>query len=76
MELIIYFEYLVFLAQDFQSKPRDFLRRNFAPKRVVMVKPSMCDIIAIADSSRPQRSTPYFSVSQQQIAYRRERSPK
>ena len=28
--LIIHFEYLVLLAQDFQSKPRDFLRRNFA----------------------------------------------
>ena len=61
--------------KTFNQNP-DFLRRNFAPKRVVMVKPSACDIVAVADAARPQRSTPYFSVSQQQIAYRRERSPK
>ena len=61
--------------KTFNQNP-DFLRRNFAPKRVVMVKPSACDIVAVADAARPQRSTPYFSVSQQQIAYRKGKKSK
>ena len=52
------------------SRPRDFLRRNFATKVVVMVKLTAREIIAAAESERPQRSTPYFSVSQQRIVRR------